>query len=257
MDLLHHCIVVVAIMSEVSLSTLGRKVTLNSGKSITLGFTGAIPFANHLTNCTPHPINIEITNSSGKTQLVPIGDTISQPLLLDTEPQGRIRTLSLMYYSDGDDDDTDENEIEINKDGDENENEIEINKDDDDEMEGPSNKRQKKESLTSVNIFDPQRFCGFKKSLPKISRSLCAGILVNMPVGEYLETLNEEQLDKLIPAEETDIDEYAIEDELDQAPMKRRRVPVFGPDTAPDSVVRNERGIIIGCKRLVGYNAVY
>ena len=222
-------------MTEVSLTNLGKKVKLTSGKTITLGPTGAIPFANQLTNCTPHPIDIEITNSSGKKQLVPISPD-QQPLLLETEHQGRIRTLSLAYFSDDDDENEQEQELD----------------------DTPLIKRQKpNETITNINVFDPQRFRGFKEPLPKISRSLCPGILVSMPVGLFLESLSEQQLDELIPADKTDVDEYDEDDELDQVPEKRRRVPIYGPDTAPESVVRNETGAIIGCSRLVAYKAVY
>ena len=243
---------------------LGRQRTLASGATMTMNVSTPTLFANQLVNATAHPISVRTVQGPLIT-IAPSG----QQVLLSASSQPMLRSLPAMIEVDpadgGGDDDDDEHE---------------------------ENVERAERRLSSIRVHEPQRFTGLTKPLLRISRSRCAGILVSMPAGLYLEQLERTgRLDDEVPINATDTDADICDpdgdddDDDDNSQVANlnvdvppeahattaqrrlmsdlpltatpRRVPVYGPDTGPDSVIRDDDKRIAGVKRIVRYNVDY
>ena len=81
--------------------------------------------------------------------------------------------------------------------------------------------------VSSVPVFEAQTFTDIQwpKSVLSDQQNELEGVLVSMPVGQQCANNSDESVS----------------------------FSVYGPDTSPEGVVRNESGQIIGTKRLVQY----
>jgi len=204
-----------------SVTDLGRKITLPTGSTITVGSKTEVHFLNSLVNCTAHKIRVlapahEEEDDPDARNFIELESYME--LRLSSEPRSRVATMPGHFR---------------------------------DAADGRVRR-------TRVNIMTPQRFNGFANGvLPRISRSKCPGIIVSMPTALFLESEEgRARLDELVDAEATDLDEYNKDDEHDQPPEKRRRVAVYAPDSGPDSIIRDDNGVV-GVRNLSIYRATY
>lgn len=191
---------------DISVSDLGKRLTLPTGSTITIGTTTEVQFVNSLVNCTVHPVRIMVRNEDDDTsQHFIVIEPSGNALCLRMSERRRISTMPAHY------------------------------RDDDQRV------RQ-----THVNIMREQIPVGFTNDvLPRISRSKCPGIIVSMRVARFLDNLDLEELDDMINDVDTDLDEYNADDEHDRPPICRKRVRVFTLDADETSFVRTVEGISV------------
>jgi len=225
--------------SMLDANDLGKKRRISDNATITLSVETTNHFANSLINLTQHTVNVLPRQPADST--ASIADMLKQPmvvipasgqtLLLKSTKQECIRTMPA--HVDGGEEASEMYTVVNAADGEH-------------EIQGPPQTRRK---IVTVDVYEPQRFRGFVEPLPKISRSTCSGVIVGMPVGEYLERINaDDTLDRIVPLSTTN------SDSIDTEPVLR--VPVYGPDSGPTASLR-DRGQIAGTIRLVRYDAVY